>query len=131
MRRAPARLIDLEAFPKDFEEAKLIRVEKLNLLYATLSYCWGDMMPEGSTTTMSNIHRREERMESTGLPQTLRDAFTVTRALGIRYLWVDALCIIQDSREDWELESSKMASIYSNSLVSVAAELSQHCLDGS
>jgi hypothetical protein len=129
MRGAPARLIDLEAFSNDSEDAKIIRAEKSNSLYATLSYCWGDTMPEGSTTTLSNIHRREERMEATGLPQTLRDAFTVTRALGIRYLWVDALCIIQDSREDWEIESAKMANIYGNSLVSIAVELNQHCLD--
>ena len=46
------------------------------------------------------------------LTQTMRGSITVARALGVRYLWIDSLCIIQDSASDWELEAGKMAAIY-------------------
>ena len=55
------------------------------------------------------------------LPKTLRDAVLVTRWMGIQYLWVDALCIVQDDRRDWERESSKMGTIYANSYLTIAA----------
>jgi hypothetical protein len=48
--------------------------------------------------------------------QLFQDAISVTRALGIRYLWIDALCILQDSVKDWEQESANMAAVYTNSM---------------
>ncbi|KAK8061410.1 heterokaryon incompatibility protein-domain-containing protein [Apiospora phragmitis] len=56
------------------------------------------------------------------LPPSFQDAVTITRPLGIRYLWVDALCIIQDSKEDWATESVKMASIYRHAFLTIAAD---------
>lgn len=55
------------------------------------------------------------------LPQTLRDAVKAVRSLGIRYLWIDSLCICQDDREEWARESSRMSEIYSNAKVVLAA----------
>lgn len=55
------------------------------------------------------------------LPTTFRDAIQVTKGLGIRYLWIDSLCIIQDDDVDWKEESSKMASIYQNSFLTICA----------
>ena len=55
------------------------------------------------------------------LPLTIQDAITVTRQIGIRYLWVDALCIIQDSAEDKAIEISRMAKIYRQSYVTISA----------
>jgi hypothetical protein len=66
----------------------------------------------------------------TDLPPTLRDAVLVTRALGIRYLWVDSLCIIQGDLRDWERESGKMANIYRNSFLTICAVQGQSCLSG-
>lgn len=54
-------------------------------------------------------------------PKTFKDVIAICRALDIRYLWLDALCIIQDSTEDWEVESAKMTDIYSNSYLTIAA----------
>ncbi|KAI1734934.1 heterokaryon incompatibility protein-domain-containing protein [Xylaria scruposa] len=53
--------------------------------------------------------------------QTYRDAIEATRALGIRYIWIDALCIIQGDREDWEREAAKMASVYQNAIITLSA----------
>ena len=55
------------------------------------------------------------------LPKTFRDAVSVTRALDVRYIWIDSLCIVQDDLEDWEQEAAKMASIYENSFLTIAA----------
>jgi hypothetical protein len=55
------------------------------------------------------------------LPKTFRDAVNVTRALGIQYIWIDSLCIVQDDMGDWEQEAAKMASIYEGSFLTLAA----------
>ncbi|KAK8131758.1 tol protein [Apiospora sp. TS-2023a] len=61
------------------------------------------------------------------LPQTFKDAIAVTRRLGLEYVWVDALCIIQtqqvgrDEETDWEKEVGKMESVYGGAHVGLAA----------
>jgi len=55
------------------------------------------------------------------LPATFRDAVTIMRFLGCRCLWIDSLCIVQDSAEDWQRESAKMRHVYRASLVTISA----------
>jgi hypothetical protein len=55
------------------------------------------------------------------LPQTFRDAVDITRRLGISYIWIDSLCIIQDSTEDWNNEASQMCEVYQHAICNVAA----------
>lgn len=55
------------------------------------------------------------------LPKTFQEAIALTRKLGVRYLWIDSLCIIQDDHHGWEVESAKMATIYSLSYLTIAA----------
>jgi Heterokaryon incompatibility protein (HET) len=55
------------------------------------------------------------------LPKTIYDAAKITRKLGLQYLWVDALCIIQDLVEDWQRESANMGNIYSNAFITIQA----------
>ncbi|KAL2196280.1 heterokaryon incompatibility protein-domain-containing protein [Corynascus similis CBS 632.67] len=57
------------------------------------------------------------------LPVTYRDAITLTRRLGIRYIWIDSLCIVQDDKDDWRREAAKMADVYSNAYLTIAADL--------
>ncbi|KAB5536228.1 heterokaryon incompatibility protein-domain-containing protein [Coniochaeta sp. 2T2.1] len=87
--------------------------------YTALSYCWGTTEP--FTTLSTNISEMREGIASSKLPQTIKDAIQLTRFLGIQHLWVDALCIIQDDKVDWAHESSKMAGIYGNAYVTIAA----------
>jgi hypothetical protein len=58
------------------------------------------------------------------LPKTFQDAIKITRRLGIRYLWIDCLCIVQDDAADWEAEAANMAAIYQNAYVTIAAAAS-------
>jgi Heterokaryon incompatibility protein (HET) len=66
----------------------------------------------------------------TTLPQTIQDAILVTRRLGLRYLWVDSLCIIQDLEEDKLEQLGRMHAIYSNSYVTIAACSAANCDEG-
>lgn len=55
------------------------------------------------------------------MPKNFRDAITISREPGLRYMWIDSLCIIQDSDTDWQIESSKMADIYRHGYITIAA----------
>jgi hypothetical protein len=70
----------------------------------------------------------EKAIPIESLPPTFQDAVHITRRLGFKYLWIDSLCIIQDSPEDWNQESGQMAYIYSNSVLTISAEAAR---DGS
>ena len=85
--------------------------------YAALSYCWGGESRITTTTTV--IEDRKRRIPFLTLPTMFRDAINVCRTSGVRYLWIDSLCIIQDSREDWEAETRKMGQIYQGALFAI------------
>ncbi|CAO2653901.1 Nn.00g106340.m01.CDS01 [Neocucurbitaria sp. VM-36] len=87
--------------------------------YATLSHCWGRKQ-------IFRLTSESERSLIDGvllsqLPKTFVDAIVTTRAIGLKYLWIDSLCIIQDSAEDWKAESSRMGDIYRNCYINLAA----------
>ena len=68
-----------------------------------------------------NIESLMAGIDMFDLPATFRDAITITRKLGIKYLWIDSLCIIQDSREDWQSESTKMGNYYRDCFLNISA----------
>lgn len=70
-------------------------------------------------TTSENIVNRVEGINPAELSDTMRDAFIVVRSLGYRYIWIDALCIIQNSTEDWFSEASKMSSVFSGAVLTI------------
>jgi hypothetical protein len=88
--------------------------------YAILSHCWGSKQP--MTTTQSSIQQRQAGVPFDSLPKTFQDAVLVTRSIGLTYLWIDSLCIIQDHLPDWEIEASKMANYYKNAKITIAAD---------
>jgi len=88
------------------------------LQYATMSYCWGKV--EAHKTTKANVDDREDSLDII-LPATIRDAVVIARRLRVRYLWVDALCIVQDDPDEWRSEAAKMGNIYKNGLFNIAA----------
>ncbi|TGO11283.1 hypothetical protein BTUL_0113g00130 [Botrytis tulipae] len=63
----------------------------------------------------------KERIEWSNLPKTFQDAIEIFRALGVRYMWIDSLCIVQNDSNDWEKEAVLMADIYTNSYLNIAA----------
>jgi len=77
-----------------------------------------------------NIENHRTGIEVSALPQTIQDAASYTRRLGVKYLWIDSLCIVQDSVDDKRQEIAKMASIYQNAFVTIAATNASRCVDG-
>lgn len=93
--------------------------------YITLSYRWGTE-PQKVVLKTSNISSFRRGYLIHNLPQTFRDLILVTRAFEIRYVWIDALCIIQDSAEDWEREGATMRDVYAHSACTIAATASEN-----
>lgn len=91
-------------------------------IYATLSYCRGLELP--CLLSTDNHTDRLSGIQWTELPQTFQDAIRYCLELEVFYLWIDALCIIQDDPEDWQIQSAMMASIYENSYITLAATTS-------
>ncbi|KAK0099601.1 hypothetical protein ONS96_008101 [Cadophora gregata f. sp. sojae] len=115
----PSRVIDFGVL-ESFDDIKLVLGHGISAQYLALSYCWG----AGTTmiqSTSSSLARWTEGIPWQQLPKTFQDAITLTRKLGIQYLWIDAVCIVQDDTQDWEFESANMANIYSNSYITIAA----------
>ncbi|KAE9364691.1 HET-domain-containing protein [Stipitochalara longipes BDJ] len=96
--------------------------------YICLSYCWGGA--SFINTTRENIIDHKKRIPWEMLPKTFQDAIQVTRRLGIEYIWIDALCIIQDDYQDWEKEAGEMATVYQNSFMTIAATSAKSPHDG-
>jgi Heterokaryon incompatibility protein (HET) len=91
--------------------------------YTTLSYCWG-RDPSFTKLLSLNLSTFQTGLPVTQLPKTFREAVQVTRRLGYRYLWIDALCIIQDSPQDWLQEALSMSEVYASSALNLAAAAS-------
>ncbi|MCJ1251179.1 hypothetical protein MMC30_008410 [Trapelia coarctata] len=118
-RHYASRFLDLEA-----ETPSRIRVcetdsLELDVTYAVLSHCWGRC--EKLTLLKENVEDLKREIEFDGLPKTFRDAVQIARRLRIRYLWIDSLCIIQDSAEDWLGQAAVMGAIYKYSCLSIGA----------
>lgn len=99
--------------------------------YCALSYCWGEE-PICLVLTASNEMDLCAAIDVRKLPKTIEDAIYVTRQLGINYLWVDCLCIIQqgDGGQDWRRQSSELDNIYSHCVLNLSADRAQSTSHG-
>lgn len=128
----PARLLEIGS-GSEGGIVRLIEKTEDNVPYATLSYCWGTGTSTRQSewlTTTTNVHSRKAGFQRSDLPQTLQDSITVSENLGIRHLWIDTLCIIQDSKDDWIAEAAKMSGVYLGSLVTIVAAASSSAAHG-
>ncbi|OCL01851.1 HET-domain-containing protein, partial [Glonium stellatum] len=96
--------------------------------YTALSHCWGKAST--FTTTTATLTERTEGMDIATLPQTFHDAIVITRKLGLRYLWIDSICIIQDDHEDWKREAANMLDVYKNSYLTLSAMSAENSHEG-
>jgi hypothetical protein len=133
----PTRLIDVGTDIPDQPPKLFIPLRHLRSLeYIALSYAWG---PVGNfvKTTSFNLEAMTQHLPWTQLPKTIQDAIMVTRRLGVRYLWVDALCILQSEgpddmkhKEDWLCEAARFGQYYENALLTIAATGASSSDDG-
>lgn len=87
--------------------------------YAALSHCWGEI--DFIKLLQSNLEHFLVEIPLDQLTKTFRDAITITQSLGLSFLWIDSLCIIQNSIQDWRKESALMADVYGGSAITIAA----------
>ncbi|KHE86591.1 HET-domain-containing protein [Neurospora crassa] len=125
----PARFLDVgcmgsrtvkltETTGMDFQKQK----------YMTLSHCWGDSVP--ARLLLNNYASRLKGFALDELPRTFQDAILLTQRLNVQFLWIDSLCIIQDSPDDWVAESAKMRFVYQNTLLNLSAAVSPNSSGG-
>jgi hypothetical protein len=115
----PTRLVEIV----DAKTARLVETTGQFGQYVALSYCWGQNPDDNCMTIMSNFRSRllPEGLPRDQLPGTIRDAVAVTERLGIKYIWIDALCMLQDNLDDKHEELGKMSQYYRNSFLTIAA----------
>lgn len=120
----PTRVLDIRS-SKISGRVRLMNDPSLREPYVALSHRWGtESLP---TTMCHNLATRLEGFSMSELSPTMRDAVRIVQSLHYDYIWIDALCIVQDSEEDWLSEASKMSNVFSNAAVTVAvADSVQH-----
>jgi hypothetical protein len=119
----PSRLLDVGLAKTDTLRLCCSNKNK-TLKYVALSYCWGMLNEAGMPkfcTTDENIKARRNGFDISKLPKTFRDAVRVAQNLGIRYLWIDSLCIIQGNKRDWKFEAKRMQDVYAGAYCTIAA----------
>ncbi|KAF4457390.1 HET-domain-containing protein [Fusarium austroafricanum] len=114
----PKRVVDISG-----PDYKLVEPNPgMQSTYAALSYCWGSLGEQ--ITTSKTIDKLKSCIPRDIFPVVFEEAATVARRLGITYLWIDTVCIIQDNKRDWECEAAKMAEVFENATVTIAASSS-------
>lgn len=114
----PSRIIEVASR----DNIRLIEVVHFRSPYLTLSHRWGDTAETTPTkTTSATLAQHQRGIARETLTPVLRDAIDVTLGLGMTFIWIDSLCIIQDDPEDWGRESGNMSAIYGNSTLTIFA----------
>lgn len=125
--KLPKRVLDLMV-PDNPNIVRLYETRGEVEQFVALSYCWG--LAGALTTVSSNIERHRTGIRVVDFPRTLREAIVFTRKLGFRYLWIDALCIIQDDADDWAEQAASMIDVYGTSTITLSATSSYDCDHG-
>jgi hypothetical protein len=97
-------------------------------LYVCLSHCWGDTGILRTTSKTIDSHRRGIKLKD--LSKTFQDAVRFARRVGANFIWIDSLCIVQDDAQDWATEAARMATIYENAFLTIAATRAQNGEEG-
>ena len=125
----PLRVIDVGP-SNGSTQPRLCFPDGLQGKWIALSHCWGNKLLQPPKTTRKNLRKHEKRIPLESLPRTFHDAVLVTRALEIRYLWIDSLCIVQDDAADVAEQLPRMGEIYRNASLTLLAGESTNCGDG-
>jgi hypothetical protein len=132
----PTRVLDVG----DHRNSNSLRLYSTNQdergRYIALSHRWGGQQ---FCTYHCNIDALRESINFGELPKTFQDAIIVTRELGVRFLWIDSVCIIQPHEncsdecrgtQDWDIESKKMEMVYSSAYCTIAASSARNSTEG-
>ena len=136
----PTRLIEIASAPGEYGLHGPVRIVSRNLTeqltkqpafegrYVTLSHRWGQT--SFLRLNKNNLTRFQHAIHLNDLPLTFQHAIIFARMLKVRWIWIDALCIIQDSVDDWLLESATMHKVYTHSYCNISATAAQNSFEG-
>lgn len=99
---------------------------KEEIKYVALSYCWGSSAAP-LKTEINSFEMRRRGIPVDTMPACFQDAIEVVRALGLRYVWIDSLCIIQDDDLDWQKESGSMCDTFGNAYITLGIASTSSC----
>lgn len=127
----PTRLLEVGE-----DDSPVVRLVETKMLptkavgeYTALSHCWGGKVPERSLQSRT-MESMKQSLPISELPKNFQDAIYITRGIKIPFLWIDALCIIQDSKDDWDHESVLMGELYAHAVCMISATGSPNCDGG-
>ena len=131
--RLPTRIIVVG--PADNSQApRLVTSSNESGEYVALSHCWGSLLQSDAgnyaRTLKANIKDMQCGIPLEKLPQNFQDAILTVRKLGLRFLWIDALCIIQDDLMDWAREAARMNMVYGLAYLTIVATSAVSSTDG-
>lgn len=123
--RLPSRLLAVNSIPM-----KLVLTANMQFrpAYATLSHCWGKL--EFLKLTSNSLNTFQVELPAEVMTKKFLDAIFITKKLGLEYLWIDSLCIMQDSSQDWHIESALMSSVYGGAVINIAVTGASDGWDG-
>ncbi|KAM7217635.1 Heterokaryon incompatibility protein (HET) domain containing protein [Rhypophila decipiens] len=116
----PSRLVDVSDLsrPRVILKNNIHDGTVIDVPYATLSHRWNEKVVR---LTTANLDEFQNELPVPRLSKTFLDSFIAARKLGLQYIWIDSLCILQDSEFDWRMESSQMGQVYENAFVNLSA----------
>ncbi|KAI1761141.1 hypothetical protein GGR53DRAFT_522602 [Hypoxylon sp. FL1150] len=99
--------------------------------YVALSHCWGQVDDNTKFCTFKhNIDQLRRSIDPDDIPPLFKDAVSIVRGLGFKYIWIDSLCIIQDDKQDWAHEAGRMEQVFSGAYVTIAASSAKSSNEG-
>ena len=128
----PTRLLELDK--PEVGKLRLIHTPEVDgmtqhhIPYVTLSHCWGKI--DLQKLEQDSFEKLSRGICVNDLHQTFRDAVKVATYLGVNHIWIDCLCIYQDSEADWNRESSLMGKVYKHSVCNISATAAKNAKDG-
>lgn len=128
--KRPSRLLKITTDPPDHLKVRLVDGAQNNDSYVALSYCWGPPGDQFIVLSRGTETHLREGMSAADLPATLRDAANTTQKLGYDCLWIDALCIKQDDKDDWAQEAARMRDVYRGAVVTIEAASAESSSEG-
>ncbi|KAH6713366.1 heterokaryon incompatibility protein-domain-containing protein [Leptodontidium sp. MPI-SDFR-AT-0119] len=128
--KLPTRLVDVGPPGSNVEPCLVETTGHPDGQWVALSHCWGEVQNHPLKTTRDNLVERLAGIPPSSMPKSFMDAVAVTKALGLRYIWIDSLCIIQEDEDDWLAESKHMGSVYEEAVLTIAASSAENSTKG-
>ncbi|PQE07936.1 heterokaryon incompatibility protein [Rutstroemia sp. NJR-2017a WRK4] len=116
---SPTRIINVGSQASSKHPFLDVDAPRDHCMWAALSYQWGGS--DELKLKAETFARLKSGIPVGDFPSTLRDAILITRELGLQYIWIDALCIFQDSEDDWNAEAGRMRDVYAGAAITIVA----------